>query len=48
VGAGVAVRGRRPRKRSLKRSVTVLLFMAPWIIGFVALILYPMISSLYF
>lgn len=48
MGTGVAVRGRRPRKRNLKRSTTVLLFMSPWIVGFVALILYPMISSLYF
>jgi len=31
-----------------RRYGVVLLFMAPWIIGFVAFILYPMVSSLYF
>jgi multiple sugar transport system permease protein len=39
---------RRPRKRNVKRGVTVLLFMSPWILGFLLLLLYPMISSLYF
>lgn len=32
----------------MKHDLTVLLFMAPWIVGFVGLILYPMVSSLYF
>jgi multiple sugar transport system permease protein len=45
-GAGAIVR--RPRRRNLKKSLTVLLFMSPWVVGFVGLILYPMLSSLYF
>ncbi len=32
----------------MKYGLTVLLFMSPWIVGFVGLILYPMLSSLYF
>jgi multiple sugar transport system permease protein len=39
---------RRPRRRDVKHGLTVLLFMSPWILGFVGLILYPMVSSLYF
>ncbi len=39
---------RRPRRRDVKHGLTVLLFMSPWILGFLGLILYPMISSLYF
>jgi multiple sugar transport system permease protein len=39
---------RRPRKRNIRHALTVLLFMSPWIVGFLALILYPMLSSLYF
>ena len=39
---------RRPRKRNVKRGLTVLLFMSPWILGFLLLTLYPMVSSLYF
>ena len=39
---------RRPRKRNVKHGLTVLLFMSPWILGFLLLILYPMLSSLYF
>jgi multiple sugar transport system permease protein len=39
---------RRPRKRNVKRGLTILLFMSPWILGFLLLILYPMVSSLYF
>jgi multiple sugar transport system permease protein len=39
---------RRPRKRNVRRGLTVLLFMSPWIAGFLLLILYPMVSSLYF
>jgi multiple sugar transport system permease protein len=38
---------RRPRGR-LKRFWVVLLFMSPWIVGFLAFILYPMVASLYF
>jgi multiple sugar transport system permease protein len=39
---------RRPRKRNTRHALTVLLFMSPWIVGFVGLIFYPMVSSLYF
>jgi multiple sugar transport system permease protein len=39
---------RRPRKRNTRHTLTVLLFMSPWLVGFVGLILYPMLSSLYF
>jgi multiple sugar transport system permease protein len=39
---------RRPRKRKPRQALTVLLFMSPWIVGFIGLILYPMLSSLYF
>jgi multiple sugar transport system permease protein len=46
--AGAGVIRRRPRRRNFKRTVTVLLFMSPWIAGFSLLILYPMVSSLYF
>jgi multiple sugar transport system permease protein len=44
--AGVAVR-RRPR-RHRRRYGTVLLFMSPWILGFLFFIVYPMLASLYF
>ena len=40
----VTRRRRRPRWR---RRLTVTLFLSPWIIGFCAFILYPMVSSLY-
>lgn len=39
---------RRPRRRDLRKIATVALFMSPWILGFLGLILYPMVSSLYF
>ena len=39
---------RRPRKRNVKRGLTILLFMSPWLLGFVLLIFYPMVSSLFF
>ena len=32
----------------MKHGLTVLLFMSPWIFGFLLFILYPMLSSLYF
>jgi multiple sugar transport system permease protein len=32
----------------LRRSLTILLFMSPWLIGFLVFVLYPMVSSLYF
>jgi multiple sugar transport system permease protein len=44
--AGAIVR--RPRKRNPRHALTVALFMSPWVVGFVGLILYPMLSSLYF
>jgi multiple sugar transport system permease protein len=43
---GKAVRPTRRRPRTFR--VAVLLFMAPWVIGFLAFILYPMLSSFYF
>ena len=46
--SGVGAIQRRPRKRDVRHAVTVLLFMSPWLIGFLGLILYPMLSSLYF
>jgi multiple sugar transport system permease protein len=41
---------RRKVRRRVKRrrTLTVLLFMSPWIVGFVLFLLYPMLSSLYF
>lgn len=32
----------------MRKDLTVLLFMSPWLVGFGGLILYPMVSSLYF
>jgi multiple sugar transport system permease protein len=43
-----AERRRMRRRIKRRRLATVLLFMAPWIVGFFAFILYPMLSSLYF
>ena len=49
IGPGAGVIQRRPRRRrNPKHVATVALFMSPWIIGFTGLILYPMVSSLYF
>ena len=48
IASGADAIVRRPRKRNVKRGLTVLLFMSPWILGFLLLILYPMVSSLYF
>ena len=39
---------RRPRRRNIRRGLTILLFMSPWLVGFVLLIVYPMVSSLFF
>ena len=39
---------RRPRRKNVRRGLIILLFMSPWILGFVLLILYPMVSSLFF
>jgi multiple sugar transport system permease protein len=36
------------RRRTRRRYLTIALFMSPWIIGFVAFTVYPMLSSLYF
>ena len=36
------------RSLAARKRLTVLLFLSPWIIGFVVFILYPMVSSLYF
>ena len=48
LASGVGAIERRPRKRNVKRGLTVFLFMSPWIAGFLLLIFYPMVSSLYF
>ena len=39
---------RRPRRRNTRHGLIVLLFMSPWILGFILLIIYPMVSSLFF
>src|SRR5205085_414822 len=39
---------RRRRSRRLRKYWIALLFLSPWIVGFVAFYLYPMVSSLYF
>lgn len=36
------------RKLERRRRLIVLAFMSPWIIGFIAFVLYPMVASLYF
>ena len=36
------------RRQRLRRGLTVLLFLSPWIIGFLIFTLYPMVASLYF
>jgi multiple sugar transport system permease protein len=41
-------RRRVRRRQSRRRTLTVLLFMSPWIVGFLLFLLYPMVSSLYF
>ena len=46
--AAPPIRRRRPGSRRFRRPATVLLFMSPWILGFFAFILYPMLASLYF
>jgi multiple sugar transport system permease protein len=44
-----AVERRRRRRRSARRrQLVALAFMSPWIIGFSAFYVYPMLSSLYF
>ena len=39
---------RGKRRRIGTSRLTVLLFMAPWILGFLAFVLYPMLATLYF
>jgi multiple sugar transport system permease protein len=45
------IRGARPRgpwrRPAIARRATVVLFMAPWLIGFVGLFVYPLATSLY-
>lgn len=52
ITAPAAVRSpeRRPARLSgvARRRLTVLAFMSPWIVGFTAFIIYPMLASLYF
>jgi multiple sugar transport system permease protein len=43
-----ATRRRARRRVKRRRTLTVLLFMSPWIVGFLFFLLYPMVSSLYF
>jgi multiple sugar transport system permease protein len=50
-GSVVAVspeRRRRRRRQRLRHYGTVAAFMSPWIIGFLAFVLYPMLASLYY
>jgi multiple sugar transport system permease protein len=46
--AATAERRRLRRRSAWRRQGVALAFMAPWIIGFCAFYLYPMVSSLYF
>jgi multiple sugar transport system permease protein len=46
--AAQAERRRRRRRSAWRRQWVALAFMSPWIIGFSAFYVYPMISSLYF
>jgi len=43
-----AERRRRRRRSAWRRQLVALAFMSPWIVGFCAFYVYPMISSLYF
>ena len=43
-----AERRRRRRRSAWRRQLVALAFMSPWIIGFCAFYVYPMIASLYF
>ena len=36
------------RRRSRRRGLTVLLFLSPWILGFMMFIIYPMLASLFY
>jgi multiple sugar transport system permease protein len=46
--ARAAERRRRRRRSARRRQLVALAFMAPWIVGFSAFYVYPMLSSLYF
>src|SRR5919202_3546125 len=46
--AAQAERRRRRRRSAWRRQWVALAFMSPWIIGFSAFYVYPMVSSLYF
>ena len=47
--AGRVIVPRRPaRRRGARRYGVVALFLSPWIIGFLAFIVYPMFASLYY
>jgi multiple sugar transport system permease protein len=46
--ARAAERRRRRRRSAWRRQLLALAFMSPWIIGFCAFYVYPVVSSLYF
>lgn len=46
--ARLAERRRVRRRRQIRHYATVLMFMAPWVIGFAAFVVYPIGASLYF
>jgi multiple sugar transport system permease protein len=46
--ARAAERRRRRRRSAWRRQLLALAFMSPWIIGFCAFFVYPVVSSLYF
>src|SRR6266496_5920966 len=46
--ARTAERRRRRRRSARRRQLVALAFMSPWIVGFSAFWIYPMVSSLYF
>jgi multiple sugar transport system permease protein len=46
--ARAAERRRRRRRSARRRQLLALAFMSPWIIGFCAFYVYPVVSSLYF
>src|SRR4029450_1075466 len=43
-----AERRRRRRRSAWRRQLLALAFMSPWIVGFCAFFVYPVVSSLYF
>ena len=46
--ARAAERRRRRRRSAWRRQLVALAFMSPWVIGFCAFYLYPILASLYF